>query len=749
MNTNDLDLRLDVSEKPFDLEQIWHLIRERAWLIVLFGIIGVIAGLAYIKRTPLTYYSQAVIQVDPEPVRVVNFEEVQRTQDLISEQMGQTLIAVFRSRTFAQRVIESEKLLSDPDFIQPRADGKPLTVDDGIGPLIGMSRVTIRTGTRFIDVGVEHRHPRVAQKVANALANGFIEHMIAQRATTSKLAVSYLVAEAEELKEKLRASEQALQNYVEGEQAISLQEKQDTVVTELKNQTEQLGAARAARMRLEADYEEIKKHGANAEVLLAIPSVATHPTIVEARQQVETHEATIAALTPRYTQKHPKMIQTRAQLVEAQRSLVENVRNMPAVIHSAYEAAVATEKKFAAALQAQEKIAMGLNKQAIQYNVLSRDVETDRALYESILKRLKEANIASGIEATNVHIFERAQVPVDPLQARKSKTLAIALAIGVLAGLGLSFGLHFLDSSIKTVDEAERIVGLPVLASVPRTTFNGNLKEEVLAALPPTIVKTLEKSFGFIVTAADDLSTTALCLLRDPGSMAAEAFRSLRTALYLAGREQDRQVVLFTSALSAEGKSFCSMNHATALAQQGMRTLLIDADLRSPMLDRVLLAGKAVPGLTEVLSGSLQISEVIHPTNVENLYVMPAGSIKPNPAELLASADLAGVFESLRKDFDRIVIDTAPITPVSDTLLLAEHVQAVCLVARAGKTPRKWILRAAKLLTNAGSEPVGLVINQVSSRMAGAYSYYPGKYGDPAVYGSGNASEPREEPAAA
>lgn len=717
-NHNPADLELDAPERPIDLEQIWFVLREKAWFIALFGLVGIFGGLAYIQHTPLTYSAKAVIQVDPEPVKVVNFDEVQQSKDPIGEEMGQTLLEVFKSRPFLQQAIERSKLLDDPDFLRVSGGRKP-TMEEGITAVLGMSRETIRQGTRFIDVEVQHRSPRMAKVIADILAEAFIKNAIDERAETANMAIKYLQDKSEELKKKLHDSEIAQENYVETHHAGSLKDKQDTVVSALNNVATQLDAARVSRMKLEADYDEIKKHLNDPEALLAIPSVANHPTIIACKRKITDLDSEIVTYLQRYTEEHPKMKLARAQLADAKQALIQNVLKIPPVIQSSYETAVAMEDKFTKAMQEQEKLVTELNKQGIDYNAVTRDVETDGALYEAILKRLKEAKVGAGIESTNVHVFAHALLPVNPVQPRKSRTLAISFAAGILLGIALGFGLNALDSSIKTVDQAEQVLGLTVLAAVPRRPQN-HLKEN---------------SFS---------------LVREPGSAVSEAFRSLRTAIHLAGRNKGRKIVLFTSALANEGKTFCSINYATALAQQGLRTLLVDADLRSPMVASVLLPNMSTPGLAELLSKKSE-SVKVRKTEIENLSVLTAGVPVPKPAELLAGSEFGEVIKQLAERFDRIVIDTAPVTAVSDTLLLVEHAQAICLVVRAGKTPRKWILRASKLLAEAGVKPTGTVLNQVPMHMAGAYSYYPGRYGESEVYGANGSHQrhrEKEEPVA-
>lgn len=694
---------LEPEERTVDLEQLWFVVRDKTWLIALCGLIGVFAGLAYIHRTPLTYYAQTVLEVDPGQMKVVQGAEVQEEKDPLSEEMAATMLAEFQSRSFAQEVVTHNHLLTNPDFFPPLANGQAHTMEEGIEAVLGMARAKIQTGTRFINVGATNANPLLAKEMADMLANTYILQTMEARNATSNLSIENLMEQAEAASKALSESGKAEQDYVKEKNTGSLVGANDTIVTELKTKNAALSAARAERIGLEADEAEIQKHLNDTDAMLAIPSVAYYPAIQEAVQRIKDLEGKIDVLRLRYTEKHPKMIEARRELDDEKTILAENVKKMPSEIHAAHEAAVEKEEKCKAEVNDQEGLAMKLDDDRIQYDVLSRNVETDQAMYDGILTRLKEAKVATGTEPTNVHIFEPALLPGGPMQPKKSLILGIGLTVGLLVGLLLALGLHKLDSSVKTVDQAEDVLGLTVLASIPRQS-------------------------------PSRLKDSGLSLVKAPGSPVAEAFRSLRTSIYLAGRAKGRKIVLFTSTLAGEGKTFCSTNYATALAQQGLSTLLIDADLRSPMICKVLLGGRELPGLGELLSRKIYAPSAIHESGIENLWVMPAGRLLPNPAELLARGDMGEIVRQLEEKFQRIVIDTAPVTAVSDTLLLVEHAQAVCLVTHGCKTPRKWILRALKLIAEAGARPIGVILNQMPLRM-GAYSYYPGKYGEPEVYG--------------
>jgi capsular exopolysaccharide synthesis family protein len=349
-------------------------------------------------------------------------------------------------------------------------------------------------------------------------------------------------------------------------------------------------------------------------------------------------------------------------------------------------------------LQQQEQAALQLNKIAVPYNALVREVESDRALYESVLTRMKVSNVAQGIWENNIRVIESPLVAAKPAKPLRFKTLELALLAGLVLGCGLVVGTDMADDSIRTVDQVEKISGLSVLTSIPESRRKNRDKVSALTS--------------------------------EPGSYEAEAFRSLRTAHTFLGPEKDRKTVLFTSANPAEGKSFCSLNYAVSLAQTGLRTLLIDGDLRRPNLSRVVLGNVKSSGLTDCLARHASIVDCCHPTGIEHLFILPAGERASKPAELLAAADFARLLKEAAVHFDRIVLDSAPVNAVSDTQLIAKDVQSVCFVVRAIKTPGRAIVRACSLLAQAGSHPDGIVLNRLPKRSRDRYyfSEYSGEY---------------------
>ena len=659
-----------------DLQEIVHVLIEKAWLIIVFVIVGGVLGGAYITRSPRIYAAREVIQVEQAPQNVINIEDV-NPEETQSGEIIKTIEQNLLSTTLLDRVAKSNALPGDG------------------AQLAGSVTAKIRPGTRLIDIVAEHQDPRLAQKIAHSVVVEFVKQAMETRTDSTQIAGTFLLEEAQRLKAKLEKSEQALQSYKEQTQAVSLEDRQNITVEKLKDLNQRVTEAKTERLRLESDFMDVEKFQGDSERTSSISSVAAYPPLAEFKKGIAAQLTEIAVLSERYRAKNPKLIEARNQLENMQALLPQEILKGAAAVVTSYQAAKSTEQKFEQALREQEQAALSLNKLSIPYNTLAREVESDRALYDSVLKRMKETDVTRGLEKNRVRIIENAALPKAPIRPDKVRVMLLALAGGLAAGLGLSFGLNALDSSFKTVDKVERVVGLPILGAIPRTGGDAAL------------------------------------VFQDATSAAAESFRSLRTSLTLLGKSDQRKVTLFTSAVPAEGKSFCAINHAISLAQQGLRTLLVDADLRRPTIAAALLEKVAVPGLSDLLAGLAPFDQAIHSAEEDQLFVLPAGSRTANPAELLSRSDFGAFIAEAAKQFDRIVIDTAPVNAVSDTLLLVEHVHSVCLVVRADSTPRKAVLQASAALTAAGRRPVGVIVNRLSARAGIGYYYHygVGKYG--------------------
>jgi len=786
----------------FDFRQLWHSIIEKIWIVALCVLAGLFLALGYLARTPKLYQGHTVLEVEFQEPTLVSTEDSasrMRSTFLASQEAMRTIEQNLTNQTLLARVIRSEGLAEDggrallgqnitsrdASKATPRPVASPTTnkIDNTIGvttftPLeealggatASMVKPVIRRGTRLIDLYVTNRDPAIAQRLAEAIGREYIRNSIERRALFSQDALRYLLEEEERLKVNLQKSEAAVAEY-KAKTPDALQLGGGTVATgsqtgsgagaggarggvvedKLQDLNTKLTAAKADQIRLEGELKQIQQAGENIDALLAVPSISSSALVNEARRSVTQVEAGIATLALRYKEKHPKMMAARAALAEAKEKLHQAVMAQPEILRNAIEQTKATEASLQGALQDQQGVAVALNRAAIGYQELARQAETDRALYESVLRQIKDTSLTKDVKTNAVSVIEHSPLPHSPVSPSPTKAIALGLLGGLAAGLAFVLGADMLDRSIKTVDQAEATLGLPVFAAVPETINQG--------AVPR--LKRRTRGFG---------SSNYRVVVEIPESPAAEAFRNLRAALSLLGPEMERKISLFTSALPNEGKSFTSANYSLALAQQGYRVLLIDGDLRRPNMHRIFRFPEAikrnnfdddsVPGVMDCLVGEADLNSAARPIpageidivsdNVAvagkiqtmtggQLSVLAGGRRAPNPAEILAGSSFGQLVAEATKLFDRVVIDSAPVLAVSDTLLMMPHVQTVCIVLQAAKTPRQVVRRAISLLAKSGIRPAGLVLNRLRRGRGVGYYYYYASHG----YGAGEGSYSR------
>jgi capsular exopolysaccharide synthesis family protein len=733
-----------------DFRHIYHLLLLRWWVIAIITGVCTLAAAGWVMRQPKIYEARAVLQVQQQEQQISQIEGV--VQDNPSSiDFINTVVQALTSRNLMIRVVDANRLRENPAFTAPGSRPTEIQLADKLRSKV---KVALRRGTRLIDITVSDRDPVMARDLASSVVREFLKENFSQRLAVSKVATEFLKEEADKLKKKLEESELKLQRYKEQNRAVSLEDRQNITVERLREVSTKVTEANSQRLRLEADIEQVRKVGPqNTDELLRIRSVAELPQVATARAQLGEANTELDALQERYGHKHPKLIAALKRIESLRATLAVNAAKAGEILQRQYDAAVQTESKLAGALQEQENAALELNKIAIPYNVLQRDVESDRSLYESLLQRMKETSVTGPVEQAPYTLVEEPMVPSYPSKPNVRRTVTLAFAFSLLLAVCGIIVLDMFDSSLRSVDEAERFLNLPALVGIPNhrhlsvkgghrhspdpssragSTYGSgyprqdNNPEEV-------------EEFASTVLAKSDRENYPIAAIEDPASSLAEAYRTLRVSLSMLGPEEERRVLLFVSAIPEEGKTYTSLNTAVVLAQQGYRTLLIDADLRRPSLHKAIQARVQMPiGLTDFFSGNSKLQEVIQQTDIENLFLLPAGRRAPNPAELLSSSDLGKLIEQLLKKFDRIVIDSAPVNAVSDTLVLAPHAHKTILVIRAGKTHRKAIERGLLLLRKSGAKLAGFVLNRLpTGRAASYYYYYYGdKYEKDSAYGS-------------
>jgi polysaccharide biosynthesis transport protein len=684
------------SGSGFDFGYYLHLLLRYIWLFLAIVLICAAVGAYLALRQPQRYVATAVIQVEQQEQRVLKTEETVRLEaaDYLT-----TIVASLTGDSFLVRVAKTANLLNDPEFFEPRPE--PYSDAEIADRMRMMVSATVRRLTRLIDVAVTDTNPERAQLIAQTVVKEFMRQTIEQRMAAAQVANDFLRDEAEKLKAKLETSEEKLQKYKEEQNAVSLQEDQNITVARLKELSVQVGEARNQRIKLESDMDLLRKiPEADIDQMLQIPSVSAIPEVQALRAQVNTAEADLAATQKRYLPQHPQTIGATTQLEQLRTSLRDTLRNAGEILNTQYQAAVDAETKLNEALKKQEQVALELNKIAIPYNVLQREVDSDRAMYDAVNARLRETNVSLGVESTPFRIVQE-PLAAKPVPRPLLKMLGLGLFLGLALGAGTIFGLDMLDSSLRYVDQAESFLKLPVLAVV--SDLGGQRGDKI-----PSVFS-------------------------DGGqSQQAEAFRSMRTTLSLLGDEAHRRSFLVTSAIPGEGKTFCAYNAAMAFAAEGQKTILVDADLRMPAVHKIFSDAEGARrhvGLSDYLSGDVEIDRIIMAGPQENLSAICAGGKTSNPGELLGADGFATLMKTLTERFDRVIIDSAPVNAVSDTLRITPLVNYVCLVVRAAKTPKKALARAKKLLENAKGRLAGFILNRVHLGRDSAYYFYHYAYG--------------------
>jgi capsular exopolysaccharide synthesis family protein len=708
-----------------DFGRIFGALRKYFWVVLLFLVAGAIAAVTYLNVATPIYQSFALLKVEQ---RVMDAAPgmgmmADTSEDLRALDMLGTIQRGFLSRSLMERITDKLRLVDREEFLgDVPADER--TMGRCVSVLINNTEATVIRGTRLMQISFDHSNENIATEVTAALVREYIALDGEQRLNSAGTNVSYLMNERDGLEKKLRDSEQKLAEYAQQLGSVSVDNELNIIAQQLLELNSRLTVTKADRLKLESDFEQVRAVQDDPRSLLQIASVAQLPEIQALRAQLNGLDGTISAQRQRYGARNPAIMELVSQRTALQEALDAEALRAPRTLEISLRAALQNEKSLERETQAQEKKTLNVKDLAIQSSVLQRQIDADNLAFTAVLQRLN----MEMTQARSQPIFLQVVDPASPAMQVKPRSF-IAIALAAFASLSLAGGTIFLiailDTSIKSVDEAERLLGLPVLAAIPEMSKAQRRRE-----VRESKLDRIEREDGGV----------RLPLLEDKHSTVSEAFRTLRASVLLLEGSQQR--VLFTSAVPGEGKSFCSLNAAVALAQQDANVLLIDADLRKPTLEKRLFDGERAVGLADFLSGSADFDEIIRPSPVPGLSVITAGKRHPNPAELLSRKErVADLLRQAEGRFDRVVMDSAPVLAVSDTLNLVTHFNSVALVVRSHKTGRRFIQRALDLLARSGRPARGIAMNLVPAKGASYYYYYShGKGG--AVYGDTSDTPP-------
>jgi polysaccharide biosynthesis transport protein len=706
---------------------------KRKWIVVtcLASIFSIVA-IASLRMTKI-YEANGTIEIN-KPDASLNFQNSATfSLDYYDPTELETEIKILQSDLLALQVIRELNLDRRPEFggasSLPEASldlaPDPLQVDPArasalLGGFKGNLRVALSPNSRIIELHYRSADPQMAASVVNTLMQTYVENNLKARFDSTMQASDWLQKQLVDMQMKVETSQEKLVRYQKEHEILGIDEKQNITTAKLDELNKALTMAESERMDKEAFYRMVEAGDPDAIAASAGGIDAAGPGSQSASALLDTlrnRQADIkiqaADLNTQFGPSYPKLAQLNNQLKEIDAQTQAEMKKIVAKVRGAYMTALQRENMLHAALEKQKQEENKLNESAIEYNLLKRDAETYRTLYEGLLQKLKEAGVSAGLKSNNFRIVDSARPPSYPIEPNIPRNLGFALLLGSATGVGLAFLLEGMDNTVRTTEQAQMISGLAPLGMIPlgsKSARDGsNAKRLVIASSKEAV----------------ELVTQVR-----PQSQMAESYRALRTSLLLSNLGAPPKIIMITSALPQEGKTTTSINTAVVLAQKGIRVLLIDADLRRPSIHKTLGMGPR-SGLSNVLTGSTSLDQAITRAAIlPNLYVLPAGTPPPNPAELLASTNMRDVLAQLREQYDHIVVDTPPTLSVTDAVVLSQRADAVVLVIRSGQTTKQALRRSRDILTRVNAKVVGVLLNAVDLSSPDYYYYYEyqGKY---------------------
>jgi polysaccharide biosynthesis transport protein len=744
------------------LSHYWKILVKRRNIVIPIALIVFLAGAYFALSATTIYTASATIKIEPQNPQVTGLGELQPLELRGEYDYYQTQFALLQSRPLAARVItdlglEANRSFMEAEIISPNpvdhlrswlfrllgpvisvvrpwlqpapliddseikqapsaAPGKAgieLTVSPRvISQYLGMVTVEPVRRTRLVSVQFTTPSPRLSQLLANAHVESFMRMNLENRFSLSTEARDFLDQKKTELRAKLEKAETALNKFRRAHGVVSVEKGENIVVDRLVEVNRQLTGARAQRIEAESLYRTVESRN-NQD----LAQVMTQGLVQQLKSNLATLEAEKARLGTVFKADHPRMKELDQQIAAARQALNTEVANVVRGIKSSYAAAFAKERSLEAEAARQQDAALRMREVGVDYTLLQEEVNTNRSLYESVLKRLSETNVASDLAVSNMQIAERASLPLGSSGPNSPLYVLASLISGLFLGVGAAFLREFFDSTVGTPEAVWRAVGLGTLGVVPHLK---SLKSE--RAL-------LGLQFGQGSGGQKPRQLTSgsgpakeLIIAHGPVSIMSESYRTIRASLLLSQAEKPPQIVLISSPSPGEGKTVTSLNLAIALAHDGYSVLLIDGDMRRGCChSRLGLTNNR--GLSNVLTGNLSLEEGIQPTSVNGLSLLSRGVIPPNPSELLGSRKMRSLLEELRQSYNFILLDSPPVISISDATVLSAVSDGVLLVFDGQNTSTAYAQKAVERLDMVRARIIGVILNGINLENP-EYSYY-------------------------
>jgi succinoglycan biosynthesis transport protein ExoP len=707
-------------------------LRKRKYIVIVLAVLGCLYGLYKNSTQPRLYSAYGRIEI-----RSGSSNQYRVAGSLDAATSGNsripTEVVILKSDTLLFTVAQDLDLANNPDFLglkqrPPRANtDDPAVRQQLIQQLSDSLSVTQIPKTDLVTIVCKSYSAKLSADIVNKLIDEYITRSVESRVESQKRASNFLTGTLDDLKHKVETAQEQLIDLQKNLGMLAIDPTHNEISASLDELTKAAGEAEITRILAESRYRVLRGMDPDtldenvANIAGAAPSggyvstpapggnIANAPSsgpaaseLQSLRQQLTATQADLAKLTApgNLNTNHPKAQADLAQIAEIKKQIEVAQQRVIAQAKETFIAAQADEAQTRAALEAEKSEAYKLRDDLVEYTIRQREADADRTLYEGLVSRLQTASVQAGLEGTEIDIVDQAMPPPGPTVETRSSFVITNTLIAVLLGVILAFILESLDNGLRSVAEIEAISGLPSLALIPRSRRTG---------APVSDLTIAQRNVG---------------ALSSPKSQFTEAFRALRTSLLLSTAGSLPKVILLTSATPSEGKTTVCTNLACVLAQNDVRVLMIDGDLRRPTVHhRLGLNGKI--GLTSVLTGTATLEQAVQKLpELPNLEILVSGPVPPFPTEMLGSQTMLDLLEQCRGIYTHVVIDSPPLLSVTDGVVLARSADAVVLIVRHGRSGKQTVRRARDLLARAGAPVTGIAINAVDLSSPEYYGYY-------------------------
>lgn len=674
-----------------DLHEYWRILTKRKFLIVAVAVtIAAIGMIRTLTQTPL-YTATVRLQIERDVARIVESGNIAPPETFAFDFL-KTQYELLQSRSLAERVAAMTDVASDPGFRGPASNAQEDTtaktqqarrVKAAAHVILANRVVRPVAGSRLVDVSYSDPNPARAQRIATAFGEAFIASTLDKRLQANAYAKSFLEGQIDQFKRRLAESEKALLDFAEKQQIVASADKTSIAESNLAAANATLGNLVAERIKNEQMWKQVR----NATEI-NLPQLLMNPVVEGLRAKRNQLTTEYREKSATFRADYPAMVQISNKIKEIDRQLAAEAQTIRSSLKAAYEGSLSQENEMTQRIERLRAAALDLQKRSIQYNILKREVDSNRSLYEGLLQRFKEVEVAGGAAANNIFIVDRADLPLAPSSPNPLRALTLSLTLGFAIGIAAAYGLERYDDIVHTPEAVERLSGIPTLGVIPK------------------VRKPLD----------------ADAELGDPSSAIAEAYRSLCASLQFSTSMGLPRSIFVTSAGPGEGKSISALAMARQFAMTGRKVLIIDADLRNASLHKKFKFKNGM-GLSSFLAG-VSPRHLIQRTEHANLFFMTSGPLPPNAADLLSGPRLASLISLGLEVFDLIVIDGPPVMGLADAPILANVAEATVVVIGVGQTRGSAIRYALKRLAITRTPILGAIVNRVEA--SARYGYYYG-----------------------